>query len=242
MLFTRYQEGLRPGGLSVTPNPGGPPLVQRFHGDSLSSTEAGIKLLPGADERLRAALTFSYAHWENIQADLVDTRGLPYTANIGGGRILGAEAPLQWRPIRPLGITAAIFANDSRLTDAEPNVGGKQSQELPNVPHLGVSGRAEWRQPLERGWEFDLSASVRYTGHSRLGPRPNLYIQQGNYALANLSGRLGTDHWGMSLQLDNLLDSRGSMFALGNPFGVSTGRQFVPPRPRTLRFGVDMHF
>lgn len=242
MLFARYQEGLRPGGLSVTPNPGGPPSVQRFRGDSLSSVEGGIKLLPGADERLRAAVTFSYAHWENIQADLVDTRGLPYTSNIGAGRILGAEASVQWRPITPLGITAALFANDSRLTDAEPLVSGKQSQELPNVPHLGISGRVDWHRSFDADWQLDMTASGRYTGHSRLGPRPNLYIQQGNYALANIGARLGTGRAGMSLQLDNLFDSRGSMFALGNPFGVAAGRQIVPPRPRTIRIGVDAHF
>ena len=242
MLFTRYQEGLRPGGLSVTPNPGGPPSVQRFRGDSLSSIEGGVKLLPGTDERLRAAVTLSYAHWENIQADLVDTRGLPYTSNIGTGRIWGAELSLQWRPIEPVGITAALFANDSRLTDAEPAVSGKQSQELPNVPHLGVSGKVDWRQPLDGGWQLDVTASGRYTGHSRLGPRPNLYIQQGNYALANIGARLGTERWGMSLQIDNLFDSRGSMFALGNPFGVAAGRQIVPPRPRTIRIGADVHF
>lgn len=242
MLFTRYQEGLRPGGLSVTPNPGGPPSVQRFRGDSLSSIEGGLKLLPGADERLRAAITFSYAHWENIQADLVDTRGLPYTSNIGSGRILGAEVSLQWQPIKSLGIIAALFANDSRLNDAEPAAGGKQSQELPNVPHLGVSGKIDWRRPLNGGWQLDVTASGRYTGHSRLGPRPNLYIQQGKYALANIGARLGAERWGTSFQIDNLFDSHGSMFALGNPFGVSAGRQIVPPRPRTIRIGVDVHF
>jgi hypothetical protein len=46
----------------------------------------------------------------------------------------------------------------------------------------------------------------------------------------------------MSLQIDNLFDSRGSMFALGNPFGVAAGRQMVPPRPRTIRFGLDARF
>ena len=242
MLFARYQEGLRPGGLSVIPSQSGPPTVQRFHGDSLSSIEGGVKLLPEHADGLRASITFSYAHWENIQADLVDMRGLPYTANIGSGRIWAAEASLQWRPIAALGVTAAIFANNSRLTDADQSVSGNQSQELPNVPHLGISGKADFRQPLWGAWRLDVSASARYTGHSRLGPRPHLYIQQGDYLMSNATARIGTERWGMSLQVDNMFDQLGNTFALGNPFDVAAGRQIVPQRPRTLRIGIDARF
>jgi outer membrane receptor protein involved in Fe transport len=241
MLFTRYQEGLRPGGLSVTPARGAP-IVQRFHGDSLSSVEAGVKLLPDAADKLRATVTLSYAKWDYIQADLVDMRGLPYTANIGSGRIWGAEASLQWRPVRALGLTAGIFANESRLTYAEPGVATEQRQELPNVPHFGISGKADFRRELGAGWRLDMSASARYTGHSRLGIRPNLYIRQGNYLLSNASARIGTERWGFTLQADNLFDEDRNTFALGNPFGVSAGRQIVPPRPRTIRFGLDARF
>ena len=242
MLFSRYQEGLRPGGLSVIPGQGAPPTVERFHGDSLASIEGGVKLLPDAADILRASLTLSYARWENIQADLVDRKGLPFTANIGNGRMLGAEAELSLRPARGLSLTAALFANDSRLTYAVPGATVANSQELPNVAHLGASGRADFRQDLGGGWQLDLTASARYTGHSRLGIQPDLYIRQGNYVLSSASARLGTAHWGMSLQVDNLLDESGNTFALGNPFDVAAGRQMVPLRPRTVRFGVDARF
>jgi len=242
MLFARYQEGLRPGGLSVTPSLTGPPTVQRFRGDSLSSIEGGVKLLPGTSTRLRAAVTFSYSHWENIQADLVDMRGLPYTANIGTGRIWGAEASLQWRPASNLSLIGALFANQSRLTYADPGFTLDASQEIPNVPHFGASGRIHYHRQIGGGWRIDLDASGRYTGHSRLGTKPNLYIQQGNYVQSNATIRVGTPRWGLSLQFDNLLDQHGNTFALGNPFGVSAGQQMVPQRPRTIRFGVDARF
>lgn len=242
MLFTRYQEGLRPGGLSVTPNQGSAPTAQRFKGDSLSSIEGGVKMLPDVATRLRAAITFSYAHWENIQADLVDMRGLPYTANIGSGRIWGAEATMEWRPWSDFSLTGALFVNHSELTYAEPGVTTDAKQELPNVPHVGVSGRVHYRRDLGGPWELDLNASGRYTGHSRLGTKPNLYIQQGNYAQSNASARVGTPRWGVTLQMDNLLDQHGNTFALGNPFDVAEGRQLVPQRPRTFRLGFDARF
>lgn len=242
MIFGRYQEGLRPGGLSVTPNPGGPPGAQRFHGDSLSSIEGGVKMLPDASGKLRAALTFSYGHWENIQADLVDMLGLPYTANIGTGRIWGAEATLQWQPTPDLNFSSALFVNHSRLVSPELGVTTEEGQELPNVPHIGVSARVHYRHALSGPWQIEFDASGRYTGRSRLGPRPALYIEQGNYVQSNASMRIGTPAWGLSLQMDNLLDQRGNSFALGNPFDVAAGRQLVPQRPRTIRMGVDARF
>jgi len=242
MVFTRYQEGLRPGGLSVTPNQGSAPSAQRFHGDSLSSVEAGVKMLPDESNRWRATLTFSYAHWENIQADLVDMRGLPHTANIGSGWILGAEMGAQWRPVPNLTLTTALFVNHSRLTYAEPGVTIDEQQELPNVPHVGLTGRVHYRHGLRSDWQIDLDASGRYTGHSRLGTKPNLYLQQGNYVQSNASARIGTERLGVSLEMDNLLDQHGNTFALGNPFDVSAGKQYVPQRPRTIRLGFDARF
>jgi outer membrane receptor protein involved in Fe transport len=242
MLFTRYQEGLRPGGLSVTPNQGSAPSAQRFKGDSLSSVEGGIKMLPGAGNRVRATITLFSAHWENIQADLIDMRGLPYTANIGSGRIWGLEAAMEWRPLSAFSLSGALFMNDSRLTYAEPGVTSNEGQEIPNVPHVGLSGRAHYRHALRGAWQIDLEASGHYTGHSRLGTKPNLYIQQGDYVQSSASARIGTERWGFTLQMDNLLDQRGNTFALGNPFDVAQGQQEVPQRPRTLRIGVDARF
>lgn len=242
MIFTRYQEGLRPGGLSVTPNQGGAPSAQRFKGDSLSSVEGGVKMLPAATNRVRATITIFSAHWENIQADLVDMRGLPFTANIGSGRIWGAEATMEWRPLSALSLSGALFMNDSQLTYAEPGVTSNESQEIPNVPHVGLSGRVHYRHALRGPWQIDLDASGRYTGHSRLGTKPNLYIQQGDYVQSNASARIGTAQWGISLQMDNLLDQHGNTFALGNPFDVAAGQQYVPQRPRTIRLGVDARF
>ena len=199
-------------------------------------------MLPGDTNRLRATLAFSYAHWENIQADLVDMRGLPFTANIGSGWILGAEMSAQWRPTSNLSLTGALFVNHSRLTYAPSGTAIDEGQELPNVPHLGVSGRIHYRHDLSGPWQIDFDASGRYTGHSRLGTKPSLYVEQGNYGQSNASVRIGTQRRGVSLQVDNLFDQRGNTFALGNPFSVAQGQQMVPLRPRTIRLGFDARF
>jgi hypothetical protein len=135
-----------------------------------------------------------------------------------------------------------LFVNHSQLTYAVPGVTTDEEQELPNVPHVGASGRFHYRHDLGGPWQIDLDASGRYTGHSRLGTKPDLYIRKGNYVQSNASARIGTPRWGVTLQMDNLLDQHGNTFALGNPFDVSAGRQLVPQRPRTIRFGVDARF
>jgi iron complex outermembrane receptor protein len=241
LVFGRYQEGFRPGGLSISLVQSRP-LIQRFHGDDLASAEAGVKWLPTDAHRIEATVTVSHALWENIQADLVDTAGLPFTQNIGSGRIWGAEATLGWRPFDTLQLSAAAFANDSRLTDPVAAFAGPRKYELPNVAHFGASGRAAFTHHLRDGWEFEAEASGRYVGHSRLGVGPALDLLQGNYFIANAGLHLGNGRWRASLDATNLLDSHGDLFALGNPFDVAAGQQRVPPRPRTLRLGLDARF
>jgi iron complex outermembrane recepter protein len=240
-IFTRYQEGFRPGGLSVSPG-AGKPLIQRFQGDNLASIEAGAKFAPSADRRWEATVTVSHAHWENVQADLVDTNGLPFTANIGTGRIWGIETQFAWRPAPKLRLSSAIFANDSRLTDPAPDFVTREKAELPNVAHVGIRVSADYEMRLGGDWRLEAGAAVRYVGHSRLGVGAVLDLPQGNYTLGTFSARLGTSRWGLSLNVENLFDSHGNTFALGNPFQVIAGDQRVPLRPRTIRFGLDAHF
>ncbi len=242
LLYARYQEGFRPGGLSVTPSSAGP-VIQRFHGDNLASSEIGAKWRPDEGHHFDAAITFSHAQWDNIQADLVNMAGLPFTQNIGSGRIWGAEATVGWRPIPAFKLSAALFANDSRLTHPADTVGtAERKYELPNVAHIGASGRAAFSHALRGPWRLDADVRASYVGHSRLGVGPQLDLLQGNYVLAGSSVRVSDGRWGLSLDADNLLNSRGTMFALGNPFGVTAGRQSIPPRPRTIRIGMDVHF
>lgn len=234
-LYGRYQEGYRPGGLSVQAND-----TQRFEADSLATWEAGARFGTAAD-RFSATFALSYAHWEDIQADLVDTSGLPYTANIGSGRVTGAELRAIWRPVDRLRLEGALFADRSRLTHPAPAFAGERDASLPNIP--GFLGRAAAAYRLEvAGRPVDLTASVRYVGRSRLGVGPTLDLAQGPYVDTSAGGSVRLGRITASLDATNLLDRRGNVFALGNPFGVMAGRQVTPLRPRTIRLGSTIPF
>ncbi|WP_340316421.1 TonB-dependent receptor [Rhizorhabdus argentea] len=239
--YARYQEGYRGGGLSVAAAGAGI-VSQRFRGDSIATFEAGLRLGDPASDRFSGALGLIYAHWENIQADLVDSRGLPYTANVGHGRTIGFEAKLGWRLAEGLNVEAGLFVNDSDLTTPAPGFSDSRHAELPDVARLGARTALSYTARLSGDIALSLDASYRYFGHSRLGIGNGLDIVQGGYADTSLGARIGSDRIGMSLDATNLLDANGNRFSLGNPFGVMEGRQITPLRPRTIRFAIDGHF
>jgi outer membrane receptor protein involved in Fe transport len=88
--FFHYQQGYRPGGLSVAASGTGV-QSQRFETDSLSMDELGLRYGNAQHDRLWLRGALFFVDWTNIQADLVDPSGLITTANIGHGFIYGLD-------------------------------------------------------------------------------------------------------------------------------------------------------
>ena len=240
-VYARYQEGFRPGGLSVSP---GTAQVssQRFTGDSISTYELGARFGDARTDRFHAAFSASFANWEHIQADLVDAAGLPFTANLGNGRILGLELSAAMRVGSAWRIDGGLFLNDSSLTRPDTGFEDALDAELPDVAEVGGRIGLNFDYGLGRDWRLKGGGSLRYFGHSRLGVGRQLDIVQGNYAEATFNTRIGTDRVGFSIDVTNLIDQAGNRFALGNPFGVMARRQITPQAPRAIRFGIDARF
>lgn len=237
--FLRYQQGYRAGGLAISSSTS-PDESRRFVADDLTQIEMGLRWGKTQDPlSMRAA--FFLAEWNNIQADLIDTSGLPYTANIGNGRIYGLDAEIRWRLSPAMTVTAAAFLNDSRLR-AHIATGNKISSALPNIARDGLRVGWEARTEIAAGVTLTGDASMRYVGESQLGTGPLLGISQGDYLVADIGGRLAFDKIGISLDIANLGDKRANTFAYGNPFGLNQGDQITPLRPRTIRLGIDVRF
>lgn len=239
--YLRYQEGFRPGGLSVAAGGGGI-VSQRFLGDSIVTVEGGARFGDPVRDRFSAAISLSFSHWEHIQADLVNPAGLPYTANIGNGRILGFEASLRWTPFTGFVAEGGLFLNDSGLTSPSAGFEDAIRAELPNIARIGGRGALGYTVPIGERLSLSITGSVRYFGHSQLGVGNLLAIEQGNYADTALGMRIGTERLGASIDVTNLLDADRNRFSLGNPFGVMDRRQITPQTPRTVRIGIDARF
>ena len=106
LVYGRFQQGFRAGGLAVAAS-GSATSAQRFESDSLTAYEIGLRYGRADVDRFSVNAAFSYSRWADIQADLIDARGLPYTANLGDGRIYGAEIEAGWRVAPFLSLEAA---------------------------------------------------------------------------------------------------------------------------------------
>ncbi|MFW2829738.1 TonB-dependent receptor [Sphingomonas sp. ID0503] len=256
VIFARYQEGFRPGGLAIEGD-----LVRRFLNDRVRTIETGFRIGESGRSPFDLTVSFAHARWRDIQADYIDASGLPSTNNIGNGRIYSASAALGWRPVAGLTLDASVTYNDSKVT--EPSAAFIQSLvnalamvdagaafdranqplgRIPNVARLSARIGADYRTMLTEGIDLRVNGWARYTGKSRLGVGPVLGEEQGNYLDTALTARVGRPEYGVTLGLTNLFDTVGNRFALGTPFAMTAERQITPLRPRTLRLGFDAAF
>jgi outer membrane receptor protein involved in Fe transport len=239
LLYARYQDAYRAGGLAVAP--AGPQAAQRFESDELGSAEAGVRFGSPAGP-FSADLAVSYTRWTDIQADLIDRSGLPFTTNIGSGRIYALEGHATWRPASWIALDAAAFLADSALHSPAPAFAAADERSLPNIAEAGARAGLRLERPLGGSARIGLDASLRYVGRSRLGIGAPLDIPQGDYSAGDVGLRLGLGRFGISLDVENVTDVRGNRFSYGNPFTVGNRTQITPLRPRTVRLGVDLDF
>ncbi|WP_411291480.1 TonB-dependent receptor [Sphingorhabdus sp.] len=241
IAFLRYQSGFRSGGIAIN----GSQLnsATRFESDELDTVELGFRLGgTGGGSRLSGGVTASYSNWRAIQADLISVDGLPYTANIGRGQILGLEANMIWRATDSLTLDGALFVNNSALTDPSLGLEDADSNALPNVAKTGGRASFAWVRPLSEALAFKLDGTVRYVGASKLSTIPPLNLEHGETVQVDMSAALDAGLWQISLDATNLLDLAGNSFSYGNPFSVGLGKQITPLRPRTVRLGVKFGF
>lgn len=241
LVFARFEHGSRAGGLAVSPT-GSALDARRFEADTLMAGELGARFGQRNTDRLWASATLSYARWNDIQADLIDSVGLPYTTNIGDGQIAGFEAQAGWKPIKGLGIDSAFFVNSSALTAPALAFASARERELPNIAKTGARVSARYSVDLTPRVALTFDGSLRYVGLSQLGIGMPFELPQGDYVTGKIGLRLAMGKLGLSLDVDNIGDVRGNRFAYGNPFGAAQGNQITPLRPRTVRFGIDAKF
>ena len=247
----RYQEGFRPGGIDVRND-----RFRNFEPDNVSALEAGLAFARGT---FSADATLAYTRWRNIQADLIDSDGLPSTQNIGNGRIVTIDATMAWQPLPGLSIEASGVFADSRLVTpsagiflARTNRFGNAavpdgailatSDALPNVARWSGRMGANWRTTLVGRGDLTIGGTLRYIGRSRLGIGPVLGRPQGDVLDTSLSMELAQPGRSFWLRATNLLGSRGNRFSLGSPFTLPLGDQITPLRPRTITIGADFSF
>jgi outer membrane receptor protein involved in Fe transport len=235
IAFMRYQSGYRSGGIAISNDAA--TTARRFESDTISTIELGVRFGDGQSARVQGGLTLFHTSWDSVQADLIGPTGLPYTDNIGRGRVSGVEANLSWRFGDALAINGSVFINDSGLRADNGAVAS-----LPNIPEFG--GRAElvWTHSFAERTKLHVRGTARYIGQSSLGTIAPLMIEQGETTQIDLTAALDVGALQFNLSATNLFNTSGNSFAYGNPFSAARGQQITPLRPRTVRFGMKLEF
>jgi outer membrane receptor protein involved in Fe transport len=239
-VYGRYQEGFRPGGISIAGD-----TVTLYRNDHLRTAELGFRYgQPGRDPfDFQASATIS--GWRNIQADFLDGSGLPITDNIGDGRVWTLTANGGAQLTDDLRLEAGIAWNDGRITHpAEAYQAAwdmlEGTMSIPNIARIVARGAIDWRLALGGDWALHTNLYARYVGSSRLGVGPQLGEEQGQYLDSGLLVRLSEGARAWTLNVSNLTDEVGNRFAFGAPIGGVD--QITPLRPRTIRLGFEQGF
>ena len=242
-VYVRYQQGFRPGGLSIAND-----SVSLYRNDRLGTAEAGFRYGQPRRDRFDLQGSVTLSHWTDIQADFLDGGGLPVTDNIGDGRVWTLTVNGGWAVTSELRVDAGLAWNDGKITRPTPEfamiaalAGRTGTMRIPNIARIVARGAIEWRHDLGHGRTFEANAYARFTGRSRLGVGPHLAEAQGDYVDSGLALRLSDDRRAVSLQMTNLTDEVGNRFAFGAPLG-SGADLLTPLRPRTVRLGVEFSF
>jgi iron complex outermembrane receptor protein len=233
--FARVQTGYRTGGLAVARGIG---RVSDFDPDSITVGEVGMRLLRSGATGFAASASASIAEWRDIQADLVNRRGQPFTTNLGNAHIETLEGTVDYAPIPGLHAMAAFLYTQNRVSGTLADLSRPENRRLPETPPLAgnIDLSYEWSGHGATVWQ--VGARTAYVGRSVLGAGDVLDISQGKYTVTSLRG--GWTHNGLaaSLSVENLLNSHANRFAYGNPFTFISRDQMTPVRPLTVRFGL----
>lgn len=240
-LYARYQQGFRPGGLSIASD-----TVRLYRNDRLGTAELGFRYGRPNRDRIDLKGSATLSRWSDIQADFLDPSGLPVTDNIGDGRVWTVTVNGGFRLLPELRLEAGVAWNDGKITrptDAFLSLLGdaNSTMAIPNIARVVARGAIDWRTDLGGDWALETNAYARYVGRSRLGVGPHLGQEQGEYVDSGLVMRFARERTAFSLTVTNLTDEVGNRFAFGAP--IATGAdQITPLRPRTARLGLELSF
>lgn len=235
-LFARFQTGYRTGGLAVAPGIG---RVADYRPDAIMVGEIGARKLRNGALGIAFSGSVSIARWSNIQADLINRRGQPYTSNVGDARIETVEGNADWVPVAGLRATASFLLTDNTVMGPIADLSQRNNRRLPETPPLALHGGLSYEWNI-RNVTPQIGVTTDYVGRSVLGTGDLLDLSQGNFWVVGLFANLHWQRLDVSLSLDNLTNTAGNRFAFGNPFSLSYRDQATPLRPLNMRVGMGV--
>jgi iron complex outermembrane receptor protein len=255
VLYARYAQGFKEGGTNPTTAPaifnGGPGFS--FKPEQVSTYEIGARgsLL---DRKLSYTLAAFYNTYKNVQT----TSGGDNTAqgeqyvetiiNAGKARSYGAEASINWRPIKPvtlgfnIGYLNARYIKFSQLvTTTHLAVFNFDGRRMLYAPKWQGGFTADLDQPINNNLRLVGNLLVSYLGNTLQSLNPaQADVVQKAYFLTNM--RIGVrtmnDHVGVYLYVNNVFNKYYTTF--GSSSGLDAAQ--VEGDPRIIGGEVQIKF
>ena len=242
VAYARFATGYQPGGPNLLPrDPAtGQPIAQpTFDPAKLNSYEFGFKG-ETTDRTFAVDAAVYYIDWKDIQVQ-ASANGFGYFTNItGGATVRGAELTLTARPTKALSVVGAFAYQDARTERAEPLLGARRHERLPNVPKFTASVTSDYvmrSHPLAPTLGATLRfVSDRNSSFDASGGFPQYHLP--DYITVDLRGGLSLGPVDAQLFVRNLFDTRAQL---------SAATQFGSPRvavlpPRTIGISLSSKF
>lgn len=238
IFYALAAEGYRGPGFNAGVMAGGAQPFREVRSDEIIAGEAGVRFRL-RDGRLRGRAAVFLADWRDIQSDRFDSRGLPFTANLGDGRNTGLEAEVEWRT-GDWSLDGHVVVNDPELVRPDPAFPLDQDGRLPAVADFSI--QAGLAREIQLG-AATLRGELRlgYVGPTDIALSPAATGASDGYLTSQVGVVATVGRWSVRGSIDNLLDREDDTFSFGNPFYAADGVH-TPQRPITGRLALTARF
>ena len=243
MLYARYSEGFRDGGVNPNAQPSRPEIPAVFDSEEIDAFEIGLKSNPTDWLQINAS---AYSNeWTELQLGFVTSDGLlGYTANAGKATSEGLELELLARPIEGLQIGFNVASLSSEIDEQIENAFGiviaQEGNEIPFSPELQTVLTASYQFALTDALNANLAANYTHRGESFSEPENRDTEKNDAMNTVFLQAGISGENWSANAYVRNALDDDAtnirSRFVTALPFVFGS---YIEPRTVGLEFNLN---
>jgi iron complex outermembrane recepter protein len=219
LAYATYSRGFKSGGFNGA-NSNTTQQLKGYRPEQLDSLELGLKssLLEHRMQLNLAAFYYDYKDKQEQDLAVTFVGNISGLTNVPKSRIIGAEADLQWTPVKGLLFNLGAAWLDTKVKEwmavadipnQWPTVNRFDASgiELPQSPKMQVNGGIEYEQEIAGNYKLRMGLDGNYKG-STTGGAKGIRDATDSYTVLNARIGLGSaiDTWMVTLWARNLTD------------------------------------
>lgn len=258
--YVTYSQGFRTGGSNAPITEDQCPSALRqqlgipdnpapFKSDTTTNYELGAKFRAGGVQLAGSVYQIDWDDYQQADSRSCGISAFTYTANAGKVRSRGSELEITVNPLEGLSLTGNAAYIDAKFLNANPTLGYRAGDALPDIPEWTYGAVAEYVVPIFNAFSLRLRGDFNYVDGMRTasgtstGPAPD---RRDEYTLVNASvGLLSEAAWEINLFARNLTDEI-PVYGYDTGFARSlvggSDLSVLTTRPRTLGVSFQRKF